>query len=99
MSHAPDRPRSRWPSILITLAAAVLLGFALSRLDNAPQTDDASVYADTIDVAPEVSGRIVDLAVRDKQAVGQGQVLFSLDSRSYRDAHLRSATGQPWPLC
>ncbi len=86
MSTAPARPNKRWFAILITLAAVVLLGFALWRLDNAPRTDDAYAYADTIDVAPEVSGRIVDLLVHDNQAVTQGRVLFRIDPRSYQDA-------------
>ena len=42
--------------------------------------------ANTIGVAPQVSGRIVRLHVRDNQAVKQGDVLFEIDPRPYRYA-------------
>jgi multidrug efflux system membrane fusion protein len=58
-------------------------------VDRTPRTDDAYVYADTIDVVPEVSGRIVELAVRDNQAVKQGDLLFRIDPRPYQDALAR----------
>jgi membrane fusion protein, multidrug efflux system len=35
-----------------------LLALVVARIDSAPRTDDAYVYADTIEVVPEVSGRI-----------------------------------------
>lgn len=59
-------------------------------VDREPRTDDAYAYADTIDVAPEVSGRIVELAVRDNQAVTQGDLLFQIDPRPYEDALMRA---------
>lgn len=46
--------------------------------------------ADTIDVVPEVSGRIVELAVTDNQAVKQGDLLFRIDPRPY-EANLAKA--------
>jgi multidrug efflux system membrane fusion protein len=59
-------------------------------LDRSPRTDDAYVYADAIDVVPEVNGRIVQLAVRDNQAVKQGDLLFQIDPRPYQDALTRA---------
>ena len=56
------------------------------RVDQAPRTDDAYAYADTVNVAPEVNGRIVDLRVTDNQAVHQGDVLFRLDPRPFQQA-------------
>ncbi|RQR52649.1 multidrug transporter subunit MdtN [Burkholderia sp. Bp9125] len=70
----------------IVLIAIALLGIVLWRLDHAPSTDDAYVYADTINVVPEVSGRIIDLPVRDNQAVRQGDLLFRIDPRPYQAA-------------
>ncbi len=58
-------------------------------MDRTPRTDDAYVYADTIDVVPEVNGRIVEMAVRDNQAVKQGDLLFRIDPRPYQDALTR----------
>ena len=42
---------------MVTLLLRV---FVIRELDRAPRTDDAYVYADTIDVVPEVNGRIVE---------------------------------------
>ncbi len=39
------------------------------QLQTSPETNDAYVYADTIDVVPEVSGRIVEMPIRDNQRV------------------------------
>lgn len=68
-------------ALLLLLIALALAIFVIWRLDTAPRTDDAYAYADTINVAPEVSGRIVELAVMDNQRVQKGDVLFRIDSR------------------
>jgi len=83
----PSNPRSlaaRTLALLLVLAAIGLGLFVIWRLDTAPRTDDAYAYADTIGVAPEVSGRIVELAVADNQAVKKGDVLFRVDPRPYQ---------------
>jgi multidrug efflux system membrane fusion protein len=59
-------------------------------VDKAPRTDDAYAYADTIDVVPEVSGRIVSLPVHDNQLVRQGDLLFEIDPRSFQDTLTRA---------
>ncbi|SAK51471.1 multidrug transporter subunit MdtN [Caballeronia ptereochthonis] len=81
--------KNPWPAIILILAALLLLFFVIRQLDRAPRTDDAYVYADTIDVVPEVNGRIVELAVHDNQAVRQGDLLFQIDPRPYQDALTR----------
>ena len=78
-----------WPAIVLVLVTLVLLVFVIRLWDRTPRTDDAYVYADTIDVVPEVSGRIVELPVRDNQAVKQGDLLFRIDPRPYQDALAR----------
>ncbi|BBU87582.1 hypothetical protein EIMP300_89820 [Escherichia coli] len=70
--------------------ALVALVFVIWRVDSAPSTNDAYASADTIDVVPEVSGRIVELAVSDNQAVKQGDLLFRIDPRPY-EANLAKA--------
>ena len=70
--------------------ALVALVFVIWRVDSAPSTNDAYASADTIDVVPEVSGRIVELAVTDNQAVKQGDLLFRIDPRPY-EANLAKA--------
>jgi membrane fusion protein, multidrug efflux system len=55
-----------------------------------PQTDDAYVRANTVGIAPHVSGPIVELPIRDNQYVKKGDPLFIVDPRPYQ-ADLDSA--------
>lgn len=82
-SSLKKAPRNKLPALLLALLALVVLIFVIWRLDSKPATDDAYVSADTIDVVPEVSGRIVELAVVDNQRVKQGDLLFRIDPRPY----------------
>jgi multidrug resistance efflux pump len=51
-----------------------------------PRTDDAYVRANSVGVAPHVSGPIVDLPVVDNQHVKEGDLLFVVDPRPYKSA-------------
>ena len=55
-----------------------------------PQTDDAYVRADTVGIAPHISGPIIDLPIRDNRHVKKGDLLFIVDPRPYQ-AELDSA--------
>ena len=88
-SGAAKRPRT-WPAILLIVLAVAAIVAVIWRVDTAPRTDDAYAYADTIGVSPEVSGKIVTLAVRDNQAVKQGDLLFQIDPRPYQYALQRA---------
>ncbi|EMG5301051.1 multidrug efflux transporter periplasmic adaptor subunit MdtN [Escherichia coli] len=91
MESTPKKaPRSKFPALLVVALALVALVFVIWRVDSAPSTNDAYASADTIDVMPEVSGRIVELAVTDNQAVKQGDLLFRIDPRPY-EANLAKA--------
>ena len=69
------------------VAGAVLAGLAVLWQTNVnPRTDDATVYANLIGMAPEVDGPIMKLYVRDNQLVKQGDVLFEIDARPYEYA-------------
>ncbi|MBX4135960.1 multidrug transporter subunit MdtN [Pseudomonas sp. S5F11] len=74
-----------WLAILLMAVALILLVVVSVRTERAPSTDDAYVYADTIDVVPEVDGRIIEMPVRDNQLVHQGDLLFRVDPRLYQD--------------
>src|SRR5260370_11502887 len=86
---ASKTSKRKWPAIVMVVVTLLLLVYVIRLWDRSPRTDDAYVYADTIDVVPEVSGRIVELAVRDNQAVKQGDLLFRIDPRPYQDALAR----------
>jgi membrane fusion protein, multidrug efflux system len=70
---------------VLALAGLLVTGvLALRRIDQRPRTDDAYLQADLVHMAPDVSGRIVELDVRDNQAVRKGDVLFRIDPEPYR---------------
>jgi len=51
-----------------------------------PWTRDARVEADVVDVAPDVSGFVDELRVKDNQFVHKGDVLFVIDRARYTRA-------------
>ena len=63
----------------VFLLLAILLGKYLWD-DNmySPWTRDGRVKADIIHIAPDVSGIVTNVAVRDNQFVHKGDVLFSI---------------------
>ncbi|CAD5203083.1 HlyD family secretion protein [Pseudomonas sp. FEN] len=56
----------------------------------APWTRDGHIRADIVQIAPDVSGLIQQIQVRDNQPVSRGQVLFSIDQDRFKLA-LRQA--------
>src|SRR5215472_19032741 len=70
---------------LIALAGVLVSGvLVLRRIDQRPRTDDAYLQAYLVHMAPDVSGRIVELDVRDNQKVRKGEVLFRIDPEPYQ---------------
>ena len=76
--------------ILITLIALCIV---MLKIDEAPQTDDAYIYADTINVVPVIEGHIVTIPVKNNQLVTKGDLLFKIDPRPYEHA-IESGTAQ-----
>jgi multidrug efflux system membrane fusion protein len=81
-------PRYRRAGVAIIaaiIAIDVLMGFYVMREYFAyPRTDDAYVRANTVGIAPQASGTIINLAVHDNQHVTRGQLLFAIDPRPYQ---------------
>jgi multidrug efflux system membrane fusion protein len=70
---------------LIALIAVVMTGvLVMRRTEERPSTYDAYIQAYIVNLAPEVSGRIVELNVRDNQQVQRDEVLFRIDPRPYQ---------------
>ncbi|MGF1748111.1 HlyD family secretion protein [Vibrio cionasavignyae] len=70
---------------LVVIGFAVWLGYAkFQEYFNNPWTRDGQVRANVIKVAPRVSGPIIHVAIRDNQAVSQGDLLFEIDDEPYR---------------
>ena len=80
--------------ILFTLVVVAIAAFVLWRLVDyymfAPWTRDGHIRADIVQIAPDVSGLIQQVQVRDNQPVSRGQVLFSIDQDRFKLA-LRQA--------
>jgi multidrug resistance efflux pump len=77
----------------IVLATVALAAYVYAALYRHPRTDDAYVRANTIGIAPHVSGPIVELPIVDNQRVHQGDLLFVIDPRPY-EAVLQHARAQ-----
>jgi multidrug efflux system membrane fusion protein len=86
-TQSPNRKRLG-QRILIGVVAAATLALLLTiyQVDRHPRTDDANVWANFIEIAPEVSGRLVQLPVKDNAFVKTGCLLFVIDPRPYEYA-------------
>jgi multidrug resistance efflux pump len=70
---------------LIFIAVAGFLGYDVANYYlYSPWTRDARVRADVVTVAPDVSGWVDDIRVRDNQFVHKGDVLFVIDQERFR---------------
>ena len=84
-----DRTRrliGRVLGIVVVGAAAIAAVVTLLQREMRPQTDDATVRANFVGMAPQVSGHIMEIHVRDNQQVRKGDLLFVIDERPYRIA-------------
>lgn len=76
--------------LLVTLAVLAVAIFVVVQLWDvymlAPWTRDGRVFAQTVVVAPEVSGTIVSVPVHDNEPVKKGQVLFVIDKSRFEIA-------------
>ena len=70
---------------LILIVAASLLGYDMaSYYLYSPWTRDARIRANVVTVAPDISGWVDDIPVRDNQFVHKGDVLFVIDQERFR---------------
>ena len=75
----------------VAVVAAVAVGMHLwAYYMDAPWTRDGHVRADVVQVAPDVSGFVTDVLVRDNQRVQRGDVIFRIDRARFELA-LRQA--------
>jgi multidrug resistance efflux pump len=70
---------------VLLIIAAGLLGYDLSRYYlYSPWTRDARIRADVVTVAPDVSGYVDDIRVKNNEFVHKGDVLFVIDQDRYK---------------
>jgi membrane fusion protein (multidrug efflux system) len=86
-------PKRKWSRRLLWIAGpAVVLAIAAYMYVTSGRfagTDNAYVEADRVTVAPQVSGRVVEVDVRENQPVKKGDVLFRIDPEPLQIAQAR----------
>jgi len=73
-------------SVSVMVGAVIVCLLALRVYVHEPETDDATVRANFVGIAPHASGHVVELPIKDNQAVREGDLLFVVDPRPYQDA-------------
>ena len=86
-----DPKRSRKPILFGVLGVIVLLGLVMgirfvTWSSTHVSTDDASIAADVVNIAPQVTGTVIKVAVSENQHVKKGDVLVQLDPSSFETA-------------
>src|SRR5438128_2639654 len=72
-----------WVLFVLSVIAALVIYYVLSDR-HTPFTTDAYVQAYVIQVAPRVEGQVVQVHVRENQAVKKGDLLFEIDRRPFK---------------
>jgi multidrug resistance efflux pump len=88
VAAAPSRPADplrRW-TLAILILCVLLFGWTLIADRLTPYTSDASVRAFVVRIRPEVSGKVIEVAVHDNQIVRTGDLLFRIDQTPFRIA-------------
>ena len=83
---AKRRNPLRRPLIVVLLVALAFFTYSLIADRVTPYTAQATIQASVVRIAPEVSGPIVSVAVRDNDRVPAGQELFTIDPLNYEIA-------------
>ncbi|MEX2297690.1 MAG: HlyD family secretion protein [Dongiaceae bacterium] len=88
----PQRPRNpvRRLTLIVMLVGIAIFTYQLFADRLTPYTAQATVQAYLVRILPEVSGKIVELAVTDNQIVEAGGLLFRIDPAQYEIATERA---------
>jgi RND family efflux transporter MFP subunit len=78
---------------VVVFVAILAVGWKYWDYLNNPWTRDGMVRANVIRVTPRVSGPIIELPIIDNQAVKDGDLLFRIDPRTFKEA-LAKATAE-----
>jgi membrane fusion protein, multidrug efflux system len=81
------RKRRRWRRLLLALgpiAVILVTGYVYLTGGRYQGTDNAYVKAHMTSIAPEISGRVIEVPVHENQPVRQGDVLLQIDPEPLR---------------
>jgi len=81
---SPKKIISVMVSLLVFALALLILRTLWSHYMDAPWTRDGRVRADVINIAADVGGLVVEVAVADNQAVKQGDLLLRIDPEHFQ---------------
>lgn len=81
---------SRTLSLYIIVIVLVVWMYSLWSDRVTPITSIARVHSYLVRIAPEVSGNVVEVKIKNNQVVRSGDVMFKIDARNY-DLAVRSA--------
>jgi multidrug resistance efflux pump len=81
----PADPLRRW-TLVILLICVLLFGWTLIADRLTPYTSDASVRTFVVRLRPEVSGKLIEVAVHDNQIVRTGDLVYRIDPTPFRIA-------------
>jgi multidrug resistance efflux pump len=93
-SNTPDKPATpdtpekqgnplRSVALTVLLLACLLFVVAVFMERRTPSSSQATVSAYVVGIAPEVTGRVIEVGVADNSAVAPGQTLFRLDPHEF----------------
>src|SRR6187200_454834 len=74
----------RTVAIAVLVLAVLLFVVTVFMERRTPSSSQATVSAYVVGIAPEVTGRVIEVGVSDNSAVTPGQVLFRLDPEQYQ---------------
>ena len=89
-AEPPPQKNGRRKTVLLVLGVLILIGalvwlfhwWTVGRFIES--TDDAYLRADSVSIAPKISGYVTQVYVADNQTVKAGQPLVKLDARQYQ---------------
>lgn len=92
--------RKKQITVLIVLIALILIIFYgyTKYTDIFPSTDNAYVQANTVNIAPQVTGPVKNITVHDHQFVHSGQLLFVVDPKPFEIAVKKAQAAQAQAL-
>jgi multidrug resistance efflux pump len=88
-AHSKAKPPAnpvRRVTIIVLILCIIVFAYSLFADRLTPYTDQATVQAYVVRVAPDVSGRVMAVNVIDNQPVKTGEILFEIDRERYEIA-------------